>query len=92
MMFHWGDVEVLKQYRTGDIFVEASTIEEAREIALRDFDRYLRTRYDWLFYDGEPLDESAREDLAEKVAALRRGLKKAPSMTTKGAIFIEGSE
>ena len=84
MLIWWDYSEVLKRYASGDILVEADTIEEGREIVLRDFEVFIKKRYDYLFYDGE-------EEIEEKRELLRRDVAKTPHILHKGAVFIEGS-
>ena len=92
MLFFWDHVEVLRAYRAGGIFVEANSVEQAREFVVRDFEAYLRTRYDYLFYNGQPFGEDAAEELEGKRAQLLKDLELLPVQVTKGAIFVEGSE
>jgi hypothetical protein len=93
-LYHWDDCEVLKAYGRGNIFAEAESVEEAREEVFKQFEVYLRNRYDWLFYHerlGEEIDEDDAEEIAAKKELLRKDISREPTIIIKGAIFIEGS-
>jgi hypothetical protein len=92
MLFHWRGAEVLREYAPGHIFVEAQSIEEAREIVTRDFEAYLLDRYDWQFHDGKPVNEYASEELEVLRERLREDIASEPKVIEKGVVFVRGSE
>jgi hypothetical protein len=90
-LFHWPHCEVLRDYASGDIFVEAQDVTQARAIAERDFWEYLKRRPIYEFY-FEYQNAEDKERIDAEVAMLRADIAKEPRVITNGAVFIEGSE
>jgi len=90
-MYHWPLCEVLRNYASGDILVDAISVEDARQLARLDFEAWLKKRYHYEFYEGEPLDKEYRENLQRYRDQLETDLSATPTVITRGAVFIEGS-
>jgi len=90
-MYHWSKCEVLRNYASGDILVDAISAEDARSLARLDFEKFLRTRYSYEFYEGEPLDDDSAQNLQRYRDQLETDLSATPTVITRGAVFIEGS-
>lgn len=92
MLFHWSRSEFLKCYATGDIFAEASTVDEARALALAEFETYFREHVVFLIPKDAALDEDDLERYAQDLELLRDDIAKAPKVIERGAVFIRGSD
>ena len=90
VLYEWRS-KMLREYASGRIFVAATSVEQARDIARQCLDGYLRERYDYLYYDGHPLDEDSRVQLDGYRAAFEDDIAAEPT-TCDGAVFVRGSE
>lgn len=84
-IYHWVS-HALKQYSLGDIVVCASSVDEARDIARREFPAYAQDYWSWLFIEG--CDDT--EDRDAKFAQFEADIAKEP--TVADAVFIQGGE
>jgi hypothetical protein len=94
-LFHWHST-ALKAYTSGDIVVMAETMEQARELVLKNV-------MDWLMQDNSPKnflvhmmgteywDEDDEAELETFLKLLKEDISKQP-IDNKGVIFIEGGE
>jgi hypothetical protein len=92
MLFHWERSEYLKGYATGDIFAEASTVEEAKTLVLAEFETHFREHVIFLPDKTAALDEDALERYAQDLELLRDDIAKEPKVIECGAVFIRGSD
>jgi hypothetical protein len=89
-LFEWRS-DCLKRYSQGSIFVVADGVEAARRAARAAFDGHLRDRFDYLFLDGQPMDEDCREELECRRRTLEDDIAKEPILHD-GPVFVLGSE
>lgn len=57
-LYHWADVESIRNYRSGDAVVMARNEEQARRIFRRDLETHLRDQHEWAFSDTEDTEEA----------------------------------
>ena len=86
MLFRW-DSELLQAYRTGDIIVEADSVEEARMIAKEHF---ANTHPAPTLMIGD--DDWEQEEYKKKKGLLEKDLSQEPMIISSRCIFISGSE
>ena len=82
MLFHWKS-KYLSGWARGDIFVEAASIERARELVLEKYKAHV--------YEGWEPDEDDLERMEEYLAILQKDLEVEPTVYTDEAVFVEGS-
>ena len=89
MLFHWKS-KYLSGWARGDIFVEAVSIERAREIALEKYKAHV-LEHRMFAYEGWEPDEYDLERMEEYLAILQKDLEVEPTVYTDEAVFVEGS-
>ena len=83
MLFLWNSSTCLQEHAPGKIFVDADSVEEARRIALVDFEKYLQEERSWLVDDEEELNRYRSE--------LMNDLRAQPERIDQSAVFVRGS-
>lgn len=98
-LYHWRDTTCNQLYSCGDIIVMASSLEEAREVALRDARIATLATHNMseIYDDLESLDPEIVHEACAMIDAvttlLRADLEKPPFIyETAKAIFIDGGE
>lgn len=86
-LFRWSS-EYLKNYRNGDILVMASSSDDARQLAMEEFHRYDRKRYEYDYFEGFGGDE----DIAARLAVFQKDIEKEPEVIEPPVLFLTGSE
>lgn len=81
--------ECLKNYGRGKIIVTASSLEEARERAMKGFHVWYLDYNPWSNLDGEDDQESYREKMAEMVADIGHDPEILP---VDEPVYVMGSE
>lgn len=82
--------EALRNYGFGSVFVNAQSVEEAREKARKYAEFYIKERfYYWFFDSNNFVDEDFRQDYDEFMEKLEKDLSKEPQ--TQEVFFVEGS-
>ena len=92
-LFHWNTSEALRQYARGNIIVMAETVDEARDIAKAEFEKFCRDEsgpMGWKFYDESFWDEYDKEVHETFMQKFYDDIAKDP-IDNKVAIFIMGS-
>ena len=89
MLFHWKS-EYLSGWARGDIFVEAVSIERARELVLEKYKVHVLEHRMFAYESWEP-DEDDLERMEEYLAILQKDLEVEPTVYTDEAVFVEGS-
>lgn len=90
-MFVWRS-DALQRYADGHVLVSARTLDEARRLAMEEYDRYLRSDdcgHSFFRADGSFFDECEREDYENALKAFRSDLEKEPKIVE--AALIRGS-
>lgn len=90
LMYRWWS-EYLRNYAQGSIVVCAPDVEAARAKAREGFEAHVRERYDYLYYDGEPMDEDSVEQIDAYRATFEKDIAVEPEVMS-GVLFLAGSE
>ncbi|WP_327210122.1 hypothetical protein [Rhizobium leguminosarum] len=91
-MFYWRS-EALRRYAAGHVYVVARSVDEARRLALEEYDRHLRSDgagYSFFRSDGTFFDDLEREQYAKAVKTFWADLEKEPKVVA--ASVLRGSE
>lgn len=84
MLFRWNSSTALHSFAPGNIFVEATSVRQARQIAIQDFEKYFQEELSWLLDDQEELNKYRSKLLID--------LQAEPEMIQLAAVFIRGSD
>jgi hypothetical protein len=90
-MFYWRS-DATRRYADGHVFVVARSVDQARGLALNEYDRYLRSDdsgYSFFRSDGSFLDEFEREQYEHSLKAFWEDLEKEPKVVE--AVVLRGS-
>lgn len=90
-VYRWSS-KALKNYTRGHIVAMGVDVEQARATARKHFDKFARSRWDWLYskYPDVPLDEEDRAELADNLAQLELDILQEPEECD--VFFIHGGE